>query len=121
LRDFDQGRSLNPPEAARRCPLAHPAIATVLTGVRSAAEFEENERLFRHPIPDVTWQKLKSEGLPAGEAPVTAVQHPPESDWPVCLPASDYEAVKGILESLLGSPQGDTLRSSKRLKRQRYK
>jgi D-threo-aldose 1-dehydrogenase len=53
--------------------LAHPAIATVLIGVRSAAEFEENERLFRHPIPDVMWQVLESEGLPAGEAPVLAV------------------------------------------------
>ena len=56
--------------AALQFPLAHPAIATVLTGVRSAAEFEENERLFRHPIPDAMWQELKSEGLMAEEAPV---------------------------------------------------
>jgi len=56
--------------AALQFPLAHPAIATVLTGVRSAAEFEENERLFRHPIPDAVWQELKAEGLLAEEAPV---------------------------------------------------
>ena len=56
--------------AALQFPLAHPAIATVLTGVRSAAEFEENERLFRHPIPKDMWQELKAEGLLAEEAPV---------------------------------------------------
>jgi len=54
----------------RAFPLAHPAIATVLTGVRSAAEFEENERLFRHQIPDDMWQELKAEGLLAEEVPV---------------------------------------------------
>jgi D-threo-aldose 1-dehydrogenase len=41
-----------------------------LTGVRTAAEFEENERLFCHPIPDDMWQELKAEGLLAEEAPV---------------------------------------------------
>ncbi len=56
--------------AALQFPLGHPAIATVLTGVRSAAEFKENERLFRHPIPDEMWQELKTEGLLAEEAPV---------------------------------------------------
>ena len=56
--------------AALQFPLAHPAIATVLTGVRSAAEFEENERLFRHQIPDDMWQELKAEGLLAEEVPV---------------------------------------------------
>jgi L-fuconolactonase len=30
------------------------------------------------------------------------------SDWPVCLLASDYETVKGTLESLLGNPEGAT-------------
>jgi L-fuconolactonase len=30
------------------------------------------------------------------------------SDWPVCLLASDYETVKGTLESLLGNPDGAT-------------
>ncbi|CAB1077605.1 L-fuco-beta-pyranose dehydrogenase (EC [Olavius algarvensis Delta 1 endosymbiont] len=56
--------------AALQFPLAHPAVATVLTGVRSAAEFEENERLFRHPIPAAMWQELKTEGLLAEAAPV---------------------------------------------------
>jgi D-threo-aldose 1-dehydrogenase len=56
--------------AALQFPLAHPAIACVLTGVRSAAEFEENERLFRHSIPDDMWQELKAEGVLAEEVPV---------------------------------------------------
>ncbi len=56
--------------AALQFPLAHPAIATVLTGVRTVTEFEENERLFRHPIPNNMWQELKAEGLLAEEAPV---------------------------------------------------
>jgi D-threo-aldose 1-dehydrogenase len=56
--------------AALQFPLAHPAIATVLTGVRSAAEFEENERLFRLPISKDMWQELKAENLLAEEAPV---------------------------------------------------
>jgi len=56
--------------AALQFPLAHPAIACILTGVRSAAEFQENEHLFRQPIPDDLWSELKAEGLLAEEAPV---------------------------------------------------
>lgn len=56
--------------AAIQFPLGHPAVATILTGVRSAEEFKENERLFRMPIPDDLWAELKAEGLLAQEAPV---------------------------------------------------
>lgn len=56
--------------AAIQFPLGHPAVATILTGVRSAEEFRENERLFRLPIPDDLWKELKFEGLLAEEAPV---------------------------------------------------
>ena len=56
--------------AALQFPFGHPAIATVLTGVRSAAEFQENERLFRQPIPNELWRELKTEGLLAEEVPV---------------------------------------------------
>jgi len=56
--------------AALQFPFGHPAVACVLTGVRSAAEFQENERLFRLPIPDDMWRDLKTEGLLAEEAPV---------------------------------------------------
>jgi D-threo-aldose 1-dehydrogenase len=49
--------------AALQFPLSHPAVAVVLTGVRSPAEIEQNERLFRHPIPDELWAELRAEGL----------------------------------------------------------
>jgi D-threo-aldose 1-dehydrogenase len=56
--------------AAIQFPLAHPAVATVLTGVRSVAELEENERMMRFPVPPALWQELKDEGLLPPDAPV---------------------------------------------------
>ena len=56
--------------AALQFPLGHPAVACVLTGVRSAAQFQENERLFQQPIPNDMWRELKAEGLVAEAVPV---------------------------------------------------
>jgi len=56
--------------AAIQFPLGHPAIATVLTGVRSVEEIEENERMFRFPIPADLWQELRAERLLPENAPV---------------------------------------------------
>lgn len=56
--------------AAIQFPLAHPAVATVLTGVRSPAEMEENERMFRRPIPAALWQELRHQNLLPEEAPL---------------------------------------------------
>jgi D-threo-aldose 1-dehydrogenase len=56
--------------AAIQFPAAHPAIATVLTGVRSVAELEENERMFRFEIPADLWRDLRAEGLLPEAAPV---------------------------------------------------
>jgi D-threo-aldose 1-dehydrogenase len=56
--------------AALQFPLGHPAVVSVLTGVRSVAELEENVRLFQQPIPGEFWDELKREGLMAEEAPV---------------------------------------------------
>lgn len=55
--------------AAVQFPLGHPAVATILTGVRSPAEIEENERMFRFPIPAALWQDLGAEGLLPDAAP----------------------------------------------------
>jgi D-threo-aldose 1-dehydrogenase len=57
--------------AAVQFPLGHPAVATVLTGVRSPAEIEENARLFQHPIPTALWEELKAEGLLPAAVPTT--------------------------------------------------
>jgi D-threo-aldose 1-dehydrogenase len=58
--------------AALQFPLAHPAVATVLTGVRTKAELAENARLASLPIPDDLWAELKHEGLLPEAAPVPA-------------------------------------------------
>lgn len=56
--------------AALQFPLAHPAVACILTGARSAAELEENARLLDHPIPGELWGALRGEGLLPDAAPV---------------------------------------------------
>ena len=53
-------------------PTAHPAVATVLTGVRSVTELEENVRMFQHPVPPALWADLKAEGLLPDAAPTPA-------------------------------------------------
>jgi D-threo-aldose 1-dehydrogenase len=53
--------------AAIQFPLAHPAVATVLVGVRSAAELEENVGHFTRAIPRDLWLELRAEGhVPEG-------------------------------------------------------
>jgi len=49
--------------AALQFPTFHPAVASVLSGARSAVEIEENARLFALDIPAELWRALRSEGL----------------------------------------------------------
>jgi D-threo-aldose 1-dehydrogenase len=58
------------PVAAAQFPLAHPAIATVCLGARSAAQVQRNAALFDDPVPDAAWSELVSEGLLRPDAPV---------------------------------------------------
>ena len=53
--------------AALQFPLAHPAVASVLCGVRSPQEIERNVELLRWPIPADLWLDLRE----AGELPGT--------------------------------------------------
>jgi len=46
--------------AALQFPLSHPAVACVLVGARSAAEVEQDARLFARPIPDALWEELSA-------------------------------------------------------------
>jgi len=55
--------------AALQFPLAHPAVATVIPGARSAAEQDENAALARQPIAADLWRELKAEGLVHADAP----------------------------------------------------
>jgi D-threo-aldose 1-dehydrogenase len=58
------------PAAALQFPLAHPAIASVVTGMRSADEVAANLAHVRAPIPSAFWDELKQERLIAANAPV---------------------------------------------------
>ncbi len=58
--------------AALQFPYAHPAVATVLTGARSADELRENVASFARPLPAALWQALRDAGLLDPAAPVPA-------------------------------------------------
>jgi D-threo-aldose 1-dehydrogenase len=49
--------------AALQFPLAHPAVAAIIPGPRSVAEFEANIDLLRRPIPTALWADLRGAGL----------------------------------------------------------
>lgn len=55
--------------AALQFPLLHPAVTSVVCGMRSAAEAEANLAHCRAAIPAAFWEELKVEGLVAREAP----------------------------------------------------
>jgi D-threo-aldose 1-dehydrogenase len=56
--------------AALQFPLAHRAVATVVTGMRSVSEAQANLAHCRAAIPGAFWEELKYEGLLAAHAPV---------------------------------------------------
>jgi len=55
--------------AALQFPLAHPAVAAIIPGPRSVAEFEQNLDLLRQPIPAALWAELRDRKLLHPEAP----------------------------------------------------
>jgi D-threo-aldose 1-dehydrogenase len=55
--------------AALQFPLAHPAVAAIIPGPRSVAEFAANLELLRHPIPTALWADLRQAGLLHPDAP----------------------------------------------------
>ncbi|MGZ8734498.1 MAG: aldo/keto reductase [Acidimicrobiia bacterium] len=59
--------------AALQFPLAHSAVAAVLTGACSADEIRENASLASRPIPVELWSALAAEGLLDRAAPVPGV------------------------------------------------
>lgn len=58
------------PVAAAQFALAHPAVATVCLGARSAAQVERNTALLEDAVPDAAWSELVAAGLLRAEAPV---------------------------------------------------
>jgi D-threo-aldose 1-dehydrogenase len=55
--------------AALQFPLHHPCVTTVIPGMRSPAEIEDNVSMLRVPIPGDLWRDLKAEGLLDTSAP----------------------------------------------------
>jgi D-threo-aldose 1-dehydrogenase len=55
--------------AALQFAAFHPAVASVVVGMRNATDIVENVGYFQHPIPAQFWQELKAEGLIADAAP----------------------------------------------------
>jgi D-threo-aldose 1-dehydrogenase len=56
--------------AALQFPLAHPALRSVVAGMRSPQEVVENAEAMRLPIPAGLWSDLRAQGLIDPEAPV---------------------------------------------------
>jgi D-threo-aldose 1-dehydrogenase len=62
------------PAAALQFPMAHPAVAAIIPGARSAAEVEQNVKLFGHFIPNDFWEELRHLNLLPPEAPVPRLE-----------------------------------------------
>jgi D-threo-aldose 1-dehydrogenase len=58
--------------AAAQFPLAHPAVAMLIAGVRTVEHLDEYPVLLRTPIPADLWAELRHEGLIPPDAPVPA-------------------------------------------------
>jgi D-threo-aldose 1-dehydrogenase len=56
--------------AAMQFPMAHPAVVSLVAGVRSVAHLDEYPALLGYPIPADLWSELREEGLIAADAPV---------------------------------------------------
>ncbi|GEM87489.1 aldo/keto reductase [Meiothermus granaticius] len=56
--------------AAIQFALGHPSVVSVLTGVRSREELEENLRMFRWEVPPELWGHLRREGLLDYDTPI---------------------------------------------------
>ncbi|MFG6488500.1 aldo/keto reductase [Roseateles sp. BYS78W] len=56
--------------AALQFPLAHPAVASVLAGMRSPAQVTANVAWLSHPIPRPFWLTLRERGLIDAAAPL---------------------------------------------------
>jgi D-threo-aldose 1-dehydrogenase len=61
--------------AALQFPLAHPAVACIVLGMRSVAEFRDNLRMLDVEIPAGLWAALQRDGLLPHDAPT------PEPGW----------------------------------------
>lgn len=64
--------------AALQFVFAHPAVATVVAGVRTIAHLDDTVEMMRFPIPDDLWDELRAEGLLPETAPTPKAAEAPE-------------------------------------------
>ncbi len=55
--------------AAIQFVFAHPAVVTMVAGVRRIAHLDDTLEMMRFPVPDVLWDDLRAEGLIPADAP----------------------------------------------------
>ena len=77
IADVCEANGVSLPAAALQFALGHPAVATVCTGARSAAQVRRNARLFDLPIPDSLWADLASAGLLRADTPLPTKEDAP--------------------------------------------
>ncbi|MFF2850960.1 aldo/keto reductase [Streptomyces sp. NPDC058001] len=70
LRDIAARHGTTLRAAALAFPRAHPAVASVLVGTRSAAEVQDTARQFEARVPAGFWHELRASGLLPEHAPV---------------------------------------------------
>jgi D-threo-aldose 1-dehydrogenase len=63
IADVCERHGVSLPEAALAFPLLHPAVASVVVGVRDAAQMTSNVERYETPIPDALWTELRSRSL----------------------------------------------------------
>ncbi|MFI0960021.1 aldo/keto reductase [Streptomyces sp. NPDC021080] len=66
--------------AALAFPAAHPVVASVLAGARTAAEVRDCAEQFAAPVPEAFWRDLRTEGLLPATAPLPATASLPEPE-----------------------------------------
>jgi L-fuconolactonase len=75
---------------------AFPNVFCKVSGMVTEADWNSWQIADFFPYLDIVFEAFGPERIMFG------------SDWPVCLLASDYDTVKGTLESLLGNPGDET-------------
>ncbi len=63
IADVCEAHGVTVPQAAIAFPLLHPAVASVVLGMRSADEVRHNLAAFSTDIPDALWTDLRDHGL----------------------------------------------------------
>ena len=70
LRDACERHGVPIKAAAMQLPLAHPAVAGLIAGVRTQSHLDEYPTLLRLPIPGALWDELRETGMLPAAMPV---------------------------------------------------